>query len=87
MSAPKPHLAQSAEPLKNGAAVVALCGAEIRNPIFRFWWDTASLGKEFYSGLRFGLMCRKCIVAPEPEQRYVYGVQEGQEAIDQGCES
>jgi hypothetical protein len=74
----KTHLADSAEPLKEGSKLLAICGAIIPDAAFVFMWDDAEVMTSISGFLRLSASCRKCKLLPKTG-RYQYGICSGEE--------
>jgi hypothetical protein len=72
----KRHLITSDDPLKPGGTLVALCGAEIANAHFPFFWEDELQPNcvEFLFSMR---VCRQCASHPF-DKRYLYGLVNGE---------
>lgn len=80
--APKVHLRDSEEPLKEGQDHIAICGERIPKAVYVFMWNEDS-GFSFAEQVQRRLnVCRKCREL-EIGKRYVYGLVSGQEREEQ----
>jgi hypothetical protein len=73
----KAHLIDTAEPLKEGSDVEAICGELVRNVVFAYMFDSV-LAPEFVTGMNTINTCRTCYRIPLNKQ-YVYGLLPGAE--------
>jgi hypothetical protein len=74
------HYANSAEPLKEGSTITALCGEQVPKAGFPASIDCDIVGYSFAMQAH-SRMCRKCCDG-NLEKRFVYIVAAGQEARD-----
>ena len=75
------HFANSAEPLKEGSTITAICGADVSKAGFVASLDCSIVGYSFAVRAIRG-MCRKCDNG-ELAKRFVYVIAAGQEARDE----
>lgn len=73
----KAHLIASDDPLPSGQPLVAPCKAVIKNSYFVFMFD-----RDFAKGQAVNMLlcCKKCYLEAQ-DGRYVYGVIEAQEVM------
>jgi len=76
----KHHYAISNTPLRQGATVKAMCGAEVPKAQFAAMIDLAQAGDKFTATPARGL-CRKCFDKDWENKRLLYVVASGQEAM------
>lgn len=78
----KTHLANSLEPLKEGAILNALCGTDVPDAAFVFSWEPEEFGDQLQSDLKVCRTCRKRLVDGQclPMHSYLYGIRSGEEA-------
>jgi hypothetical protein len=80
----KVHFLDVSEPdLKEGSELTANCGAVIKNAAFAMKFDF-DLG-DVVNWSRT-LICQQCLEI-EPEQRFIYGIMEWQEALQEDLDS
>jgi hypothetical protein len=75
----KYHIANAAEPLKEGSDLYALCGDVVPKAAFKAFMDDVP---EMLTALQMNLwgMCRKCRTL-NVRERFIYVVVNGQEAM------
>ena len=74
----KTHLADSAEPLKEGVSLTAICGAVVPDAAFVFMWDDVVDIDLLLASLKG--CCRQCTREfPNRTGCYLYGIRSGEE--------
>ncbi len=73
----KAHIAESAEPLREGSTITAICGEKVHNVVFAYMFD-AQIAPEFVTGMNMLNTCKACYRIPLTSQ-YIYGLLPGAE--------